>query len=69
MTNPIRTSGGARLSCQSCGEALELTAGPGIVAQLRFEHDADCAFLKAIKDGRGQQWFEKHGDPMCIEKT
>ena len=57
----------ARLLCRSCGEAVEFSGDPGSVAQLRFEHEADCAFFKAIESGRGQEWIEKNGDPIRME--
>ena len=69
MNNPNRTSVGARLRCRTCGETADLAAAPGSVAQLRFEHETDCAFFKAIESGRGQRWIEKNGNPLCIEKA
>ena len=69
MNDPNRTSVGARLSCQSCGETIELAGGLGSVATLRFEHEEDCAFLKAIESGRGCEWVKAHGDPIRVETT
>ena len=67
MNDPNRTYVGARLRCRICREAVALSGGPGSVAELRFEREADCAFLKAIEGGRGQEWIEKNGNPLRVE--